>query len=147
MSDEPSGCLEGDQTCIPTPTPPFASQACVYRLVLDGQPIPDCPTTYPTGPLALYSAFNDDRGCGACSCGGPTGGTCGGKILVSDQQDCSDAFEYDVGTGCEQFSVDTRPTHTSGDYHLSPGTCSVAKAPAATGGVTPAGDALVVCCP
>lgn len=148
LSGEPSsGCLSDEQSCVPTPGLPFASQTCVYRLVLDGQPIPQCPASYSTGPSVLYNAFSDDRSCGACSCSGPAGGKCSGKILVSNQEDCSEAFEYDVGTGCQQFSLDARPTHASGSYDLSPGTCSVAGAPVAMGGVLPTGDALVVCCP
>lgn len=141
-------CESNDEACVPLPAAPFSSQVCVYRVVLEGEPIPTCPAAYPRGPQALYSSFSDDRECGACTCEGPTGGSCGGKIFISDADDCSDSVEYTIGSGCQQFMLDSPPESVEAELVLTAtGTCSVAARPQPIGQARPSGSALVVCCP
>jgi hypothetical protein len=118
----------------------------VYRVVLEGEPIPTCPTSF-ARPEVLYSELADQRACGPCNCSGPTGGRCEGKVTISDGEDCSSGFEYDIGTGCQAFSLDEGPDFAIVSSELSPGSCAVAAQPTPSGAVTPTGSATVVCCP
>jgi hypothetical protein len=98
------GCGAG-QRCVPRAPAPAAR--CVLAT---GAAI--CPAGYgATG--AVYTGFADARTCSACSCGGPTGGSCDGVHLqqsficsASDASfidkplglgDCGDEFSYRLG--------------------------------------------------
>lgn len=139
-------CADANQACAPTPGSPFSSQSCVYRVVLEGETMPSCPPSHARATAMLYSSLSDDRDCGECTCDGPTGGSCEGTVLLSSGDDCSSASEYSVGSGCQPFSLPRSPTSIAADYVLTPGSCAVASQPEPTGSVTPAGNALVVCC-
>lgn len=143
---EPGTCTGSGELCTPTPRPPFASQLCVFRVVPEGQDLPDCPSAYPNGREPLYSSFTDERDCSGCSCSGPTGGKCAGKLTLSDEQSCSAGFDYTLGSGCQQFQLDTSPARLDAQYTLVPGTCGIASDTEPTGGAIPSGSATVVCC-
>lgn len=145
-STERGACTEDGQQCVPTPTKPFSSQVCVYRVVLEGEQIPSCPASYPRADV-LYSTFTDQRGCGPCSCAGPTGGRCEGTVTISSAEDCAHGFEYGIGTGCQLFSLPGGSAHASVSPELTQGTCKATALPEPTGAVKPSGNATVVCCP
>jgi hypothetical protein len=139
-------CATDEQACVPTPEAPFSSQLCVYRVVLEGEAIPACPASHARPAATLYTSFSDDRDCAECTCTGLTGGSCEGTVRLSSGDDCSESVEYTLGSGCQSFSLPRSPTRIAGDYTLTPGSCAVESEPMPTGAVTPAGNALVVCC-
>lgn len=135
-----------EQTCVPTPSPPFASQLCVYRVVRAGQDAPPCPDSYPNGPESLFTSFEDERDCGECDCSGPSGGECGGHVNVSNNG-CDAGVPYDIGTGCKQLQLQgDKPSSVSVDYTMKPGTCGVASPPEPIGEAVPSGNFRAVCC-
>jgi hypothetical protein len=140
-------CTDASGLCAPTPRLPYPSRLCVVRVVPEGQALPECPPEYPNGGEALYASFSDERGCSACTCEVPTGGACSGTLTLSDGGDCSNGFEYTLGSGCKTFGFGTQPAHISGKYVLEEsGTCGVASDTQPTGDATPSGSATVVCC-
>lgn len=143
---EMGSCTEPGELCVPTPPNPFASQLCVFRVVPEGQEPPECPAAYPHARDALYSSFDDERACSTCTCSGPTGGRCDGKLTLSSGPDCSSGFEYTLGSGCQQFGLGTQPAQLDGEYALVKGTCGIASDVEPTGGATPSGSATIVCC-
>ena len=146
-ADPPAAaCSDASGQCVPTPGLPYASQLCVVRVVPEGQALPACPAEYPNGGDALYATFSDERGCSACTCAGPSGGTCSGTLTLSDGHDCNSTFEYVLGSGCKSFAFAAQPTHLGAKYALEPGTCGVAIDPQPVGEAAPSGSATVVCC-
>lgn len=139
-------CTGTGELCIPTPSPPYVSQLCVFRVVPEGQDLPDCPDAYPNSREPLYSSFTDERDCSGCTCSGPTGGKCAGKLTLSDEQTCSGDFDYTLGSGCQQFQLGTPPARLGAQYTLVPGTCGIASDTKPIGGAVPSGSATVVCC-
>lgn len=143
---EMGSCNGEGELCTPTPRPPFASQPCVFRVVSEGQDLPECPASYPNARDPLYASFTDERACSTCSCRAPTGGSCSGKLTLSAGQSCSNAFEYTLGSGCKQFGLATPPTQLNAQYTLVPGSCGIASDTEPTGSAIPSGSATVVCC-
>ena len=150
LASDMGTCVDPSQVCAPTPGSPYASQVCVMSVVLEGHALPACPADYPNPNEPLYETFLDGRGCTACGCGSPTGGSCSGNLLLSGGGDCSGGVEYSLGSGCKQFNLGSgtiQPSHVGGQYTVVPGTCSVASAAHANGGIaTPNGSVTVVCC-
>lgn len=147
LSASGDNCGPDGSTCAKTPEPPFASQLCIYRVVLPGQPLPTCPESYPNGPEAFYTELTDERDCSACQCSAPEGGSCGGIVSLALGDVCDEDFEYQLGSGCKQFGFASRPKQIAAEYELVAGTCSVALEPQPLGAVEPTGNAHVVCCP
>ncbi|HYQ04791.1 MAG TPA: hypothetical protein VER96_39220 [Polyangiaceae bacterium] len=148
-------CDDPNQVCTRLPEKPYRSPLCVTRLIPEGQDLPQCPAGYPHPVEPLYAAATDQRGCTACTCGNPSGGTCAGSINISSGNDCSAAQgEYIVGMGkplCQRFNMGdgpVRPTRVIGDLSASqPGACSVAiKSQSTMGKAFPSGEVSVVCC-
>lgn len=134
----------GDQSCFPTPTAPFASQLCVYRVVRDGQRAPACPEEYPDGPELLYTTFVDERTCGECECTGLIGGACKGEVTIGNTPSCTVPEDtYTLGEPC---AVVQSPEFVAVEYALTPGTCGVESEPEALGDVVPSGNFHAVCC-
>jgi hypothetical protein len=133
------------QSCFPTPPDPFASQLCVYRVVLEGQAAPTCPEAYPSGPHLLYSTFEDERKCGPCTCQGLTGGKCEGQVTINAAE-CGQATSlatYKIGDACLKIQ-DVKTVVTR--YMMTPGTCGVAEEPVTVGEIVPTGRFHAVCC-
>jgi hypothetical protein len=144
---EPGSCTGPGELCTPTPSKGgYASQLCVYRVVSEGQNLPECPAAYPNAHEPLYESFTDERGCSSCVCSGLIGGACTGKLMLSSGASCSSEFEYILGTGCQKFTLSTSPAQLGAQYTLVPGTCGVARDTEPTGGAVPSGSATVVCC-
>ena len=141
-------CTGAGELCIPTPDRPYASRLCVFRVVPEGQDLPDCPASYPNARDALYESFADERRCSDCSCGGPTGGSCAGKLTLSNASSCtSSGFDYTLDSGCKSFSLASPPARLSAvQYTLTPGTCGIASDTGPIGGAIPSGSATAVCC-
>ena len=144
---EMGSCTGAGELCTPTPRPPFASQLCVFRVVAEGQDFPECPPDYPNARDPLYASFTDERACSDCKCSPPAGGSCAGKLTLSTGQSCSNSFEYTLGSGCKQFSLDKQASQVGAQYTLVPGSCGIASDTKPTGGAIPSGSATVVCCP
>ncbi len=144
LTDVPEACGSEHQ-CTPTPSAPFASQLCVYRVVRAGQAAPPCPDSYPNGPDELYTAFEDERECGECECSGPDGGTCGGQVNVSANA-CDAGTAYQIGSGCKQLILNAPPKNVEVHYTMTPGTCGIASEPEPIGAVVPSGNYHAVCC-
>jgi hypothetical protein len=142
-----TACSDGSGLCAPTPGLPYPSQLCVVRVVAEGQALPACPDQYPNGGDALYTSFSDERGCSACACDGPSGGSCSGTLTLTDGQECSSKLEYVLGSGCKSFAFAAPPAHLGAKYALEePGTCGVASDTQPIGEATPSGSATIVCC-
>ena len=144
-SSEPGQCAAG-QACVTSPAPPFSSQVCVYRVALEDAPVPSCPEQYPSGPSLFHRELKDTRACGDCVCEGPSGGSCEATVRLSAREDCGEALEYEVGSGCAQYQLDGPPTHVEATYKLEAGSCAAAGNAEALGEVKPAGTPWVVCC-
>ncbi|HET7544780.1 MAG TPA: hypothetical protein VFK05_33160 [Polyangiaceae bacterium] len=152
---EPSGtyvCDDPTQVCAPTPPPPYASRLCMVSQVSATSTIPQCPEGYPNQTL-LYEKIANNRGCTDCVCGGVTGGSCGGKLLVSTRPDCSDhPYDYPLGSGCQPFNLgpgNIRPTSITVQTSVTtPGTCSITtQSQPDDGRAVESGPVTVVCCP
>jgi len=142
-----TACTDGSGLCAPTPGLPYPSQLCVVRVVPEGQALPSCPAEYPSGGNALYATFSDERSCSACTCDGPSGGSCSGTLTLTDGQVCSSSFEYTLGSGCKTFSFTAQPAHLGAKYALEEsGACGVGRDSQPTGDALPSGSATVVCC-
>lgn len=143
---EPGSCTGEGELCTPTPERPFVSQLCVYQVVPEGQDFPECPAGYPHPREPLYDSFTDGRKCSSCRCTGLTGGTCAGTLTLNNQLSCGSGFDYQLGSGCKQFSFSTPPSELDAHYTLVPGTCGISSDTEPTGGAIPSGSATVVCC-
>ncbi|MES1185266.1 MAG: hypothetical protein ABUL60_15755 [Myxococcales bacterium] len=144
---EPGSCTGDGELCTPTPGAPYASQLCVFRIVPEGQELPECPSEYPHAREPLYESFTDERGCSSCSCTGLIGGSCAGTLtLGTTGQSCGTGFEYKLGSGCLSFGFATPPVQLDAEYTLMPATCGIARDTEPTGGALPSGSATVVCC-
>jgi len=142
-------CDDPAQVCAPPPPAPYVSRLCVFSVILEAQSPPACPADYPAPHEPLYATFSDDRGCSACACSSVSGGTCTGTVTVSDGDNCVGPAEYNFGGGCRPFDLgpgNVRPNSAGAEYSLTPGSCSVASAPHATGNAAPSGNVTVVCC-
>jgi hypothetical protein len=146
QTPEAGTCTGAGELCTPTPRPPYASQLCVFRLVPEGQALPECPAAYPNSRDALSSTFSDNRSCSSCTCAGLKGGSCSGKLTLTNGQDCSSGFDYTLGTGCQAFGLASPPSQVGAQYTLVPGACGIASDSKPIGGATPSGSATVVCC-
>lgn len=133
----------GEAACFPTPLRPFASQLCVYQLLVAGQRPPTCPEEYPTGPELLYEVWDDQRACGECECAGPDGGRCNGEVTYGSSSDCSQSSKYVIGADCKEIP---KPSHWQVHYSMVPGRCSVATEPEPVGAVVPSGNYHALCC-
>ena len=143
-------CDDSRQVCAPSPPIPFASQLCVTHVVLEGQPVPECPSAYPKFYQTLYETYTDARGCSDCTCGNVTGGSCTGKATMSSGSTCTAGVEFSPSTGCKVFDVGpgvgVHPSSAGGEYTVVPGTCSVAIPSMPTGSATHSGTGWAVCC-
>jgi len=143
-------CDDDRDVCAPSPPIPYASQLCVVKAVLEGQPIPQCPSAYPSFYQTLHEAYTDARGCSDCTCGNVSGGSCTGTALISSGIDCSAGPEFAPSTVCKVFDLGSgggvHPTHVGGKYVATAGTCNVAVPSTPFGMAVPSGYAHVVCC-
>jgi hypothetical protein len=150
-------CDDPDQVCARTPEPPYISALCVTRIIGEGEELPECPAAYSHRYDPLYGNVTDTRGCSACVCSAPSGGSCTGKITISGGLDCSSpGKDYVLSTPsaptplCQPFNLGAggiHPTHVIGQYVVTPpGTCNVTTKPTPTGSAKPSGRVTVVCC-
>jgi hypothetical protein len=146
---QPTGtCEDANQVCAPTPDGQYLTTLCVFRNSIEGQPPWDCPDEYPIRK-EYYERYTDSRGCTDCGCGSVTGGSCSGKLLMSRDNDCSEAVEFALGGACKVFNLGSGTIHPSsvgGVYTVTAGTCSVATPPQPTGKAVPSGALTQVCC-
>ncbi len=70
------GC-NGQFSCLPKPDAGFLTGACVMKSGVNA-----CPAGVFTKQHVFYTGFTDSRGCSACGCDAPAGGTCGASVQV-----------------------------------------------------------------
>lgn len=141
------GAALDDVSTPPTPTAPYRTGLCVYRV---GDPPPaTCPADYPSGPLLYFSGLSDTRTCSACQCGAPSGGSCEGILRVFAHSGCSgpvDTTAYSAGSGCLVGSLFDSPNSVTTDLTVTdPGECEVEIPPRIEGDLSATG-ATAVCC-
>jgi len=93
---EPVECSSGT-LCLGAPPEAFNLGFCVFQ---EGNVT--CPGGYPNR-LLRYASFDDTRGCGACSCGAPSGFSCDWSFVISDDAVCTETPLS--STGCVSFDV------------------------------------------
>jgi hypothetical protein len=171
----PSGgsCMPSSSTSVPPVTWSSASETCKYSSVVDlggctnnafciAKPaapfggvcvsqsgdVP-CPGGYATKHL-YYTGTSDSRGCSACACNSPTGGTCQapGGIQFFSQPSCNNiTYSQPFPVGCQNIGIgDIKSAETSSmQFTLqTAGTCT-------SSGGQPQGSAsaaspFTVCC-
>jgi hypothetical protein len=142
-----AGCSDAD-VCIALPGASYGAKACVYSTA--DPPPSACPAGYVSAPPAVfYADVADTRACGACSCGGPTGGSCSGTVSLFGGTGCTGATgsaTASVGTSCQSYSgLSPTPGSVEAHYTVTAGSCAVSAAPQPTG--TAAGSSpTTVCC-
>jgi hypothetical protein len=145
--DSPGGC-QAAQQCVPDPIPPFGTTMCIWHP--GSVSCPAAPAPYSNAAGVYYTDFSDTRGCGPCTCSGPTGGSCAGTIGLwgTLASTCSGtaAVTYSLGSGCKPYSgLSNDPGYVQATYALTAGSCSVSGQPQADGNVTGTGS-VTVCC-
>lgn len=129
------GCSDPDMTCPAIPSPPdFA--ICLYH-VSDVS----CPDSYPEKHL-VYSDFDDQRACSACTCSAPAGGSCSANLHVFKDSVCSTPLLGSVplsslGSPCFDITPAGSPlgSKTVTALAYTPGSC-------APSGGEPSGDVV-----
>lgn len=86
-------CGDG-KVCAPAPGPPFAAGLCIHR---PGDVA--CPAGDYDQRLLRYTGVDDARGCAACECDSPEGGTCSAEILFSYTNTCTDDYLHLINPG------------------------------------------------
>jgi hypothetical protein len=137
------------QVCSPrTPTSALAGP-CVAR---PGDET--CPTQYPNKTLYYDGQYEDDRACGECECGAPTGGACscaedgGCTVEVSNGTVCGAERTNLPANGQSCGALTASATGTSAQLTQAlvseSGTCEPTPG-SSSGEVTPTGP-VTVCC-
>jgi hypothetical protein len=146
--DSPGGCT-ATQQCVPPPSPPFGATLCIWQS--GNVSCPAAPSLY-TNPIGVYyTDVSDTRGCGPCTCAGPTGGSCAGSIGLwgtTGGMGCpgTATASYTLGTTCKAYSgLFANPGYVKATYTLTAGSCSVSAQPQPDGGVAGTGP-VTVCC-
>ena len=137
LSLAPGGCAGGN-VCVPQPGAPFASGACVRQ----AGDLP-CPAGPYTKRRVVYGGADDTRGCSACSCGTPSGGSCQGTLALRSGVGCTG---NNLGSGSVPGCV-TKPAGSGyfvANASLVGATCQQSGG-APTGTVTPTGPTTVCC--
>jgi hypothetical protein len=142
-----SGC-SGASACVAAPASPYRAGLCVYSTA--DPPPAACPAGYEeSAPIVLYAGTADTRACGACTCGGPIGGSCAGTVSLFGAAGCTGATgaaSYTLGSSCRAYSgLSPAPGSVEASVTVSAGSCSVQAMPQPTGGVTPAMPTTVCC--
>jgi hypothetical protein len=77
-----AGCSGGD-VCAVGPVAPFDLTSCIYHF----GDVP-CPAPY-DDRFTAYAGYDDGRGCGACTCGAASGGSCLGEVRIHETATCT----------------------------------------------------------
>jgi hypothetical protein len=139
----PQGLLTGgcraNQLCAPRPGSPFESRLCIWA----AGALP-CPSGYDHDRRVFYSGASDTRACAACTCGDPTGVSCGGTVLLYSDASCPADAPASAPLGATCFDAGKNTQATRYMPATSGGSCSA-------GGGQPSGDCeptgpTTVCC-
>lgn len=94
-----AGCSDGD-VCAVAPNDPYGTTTCIYQ----AGDLP-CPSPYDERHVA-YGGYDDGRSCDACSCTGPSGGSCPGEVWIYANTGCT--AQHDIvpanGSTCIMFT-------------------------------------------
>jgi hypothetical protein len=135
------GCAGG--VCAPVGNGDYDGPACIARAGEE-----PCPAGWPAQTI-VYADFTDDRQCGACACGAPSGTTCsGGSYTIYDFDGCAGGNTVVVDSA-SCVNVSDQWEMSTGSAELTPpvaagGTCQ-ASAGAPTGAVTGLGPRTICC--
>jgi hypothetical protein len=130
------GCGAG-QVCVPKPPAPTIKSCVLYSGA----------HACPTGTTKLqnadwYTGSNDARGCSACGCVNPTGGSCAGLVVHVGNDYTCDPDDADVHPGNKTcFQGYTPGLQVNG----APSNGSCTPASAVTGALTPTGKHSICC--
>jgi hypothetical protein len=81
-----TGCNAG-HACLPKPKDPFVSGLCVQKDGVNAcPPVAGSPFTQ---QHIFYAGVDDTRGCSACACTSPTGGTCSASVTWYPTTNCT----------------------------------------------------------
>ncbi|HZU84709.1 MAG TPA: hypothetical protein VE987_17385 [Polyangiaceae bacterium] len=147
-ADTGAGCAPAER-CVAAPgAGGYGAKLCIYTT--SATPPSACPAGYASGaPIVVYSGYTDTRGCGACACSGPSGGSCSGTIEIYGSGGCTGSngsATYTLGTACQAYSgLSPVPGSVKASYVVTGGSCSVQSQPPATGAVTATGPTTVCC--
>jgi hypothetical protein len=146
--DSPGGCTEATTQCVAAPTSPYATNVCIYSAA--DPPPTSCPAGYSANPpTVIYAGSTDTRGCGSCTCSGPSGGACSGSITLYGGAACTGnagSATYALGTVCQGYGgLAPVPGSVKASYTVASGTCSVQAQPLPTGSAAPTGPTTVCC--
>ncbi len=140
------GFLDSVQLCAPTAEPSLCddggpciadnSDVCVWQ---EGEA--ECPEGYPAA-ITGYSGSNDERECGDCDCGTPSG-ICDSSIAL--QTDACGAGQTVTNADCINSGATavTSATYTPGDQMLS---CDGGTGTAPISGSVEPTDPVTICC-
>jgi hypothetical protein len=144
----PSSSCGPDRACLQTPMTPDPPRLCYMRAGRAGA----CPAApYIFGPEVYFTdpeKFTDTRGCSACTCGAPGGGSCTNPIALNLRTDSMCNFPglnlpFMVPAECQ--SLNNQGFLITADFALSPGSC-VPDGGAPTGSVTSSSPVVSFCC-
>jgi hypothetical protein len=137
-----AGCTSANQLCVRSAGASFETALCISQV---GDV--SCPAQDYTERTLMFTSVADTRGCADCTCGDPTGITCGGTVTLYTNNPCSGngTGVPTTGTcvaapGLEYFHAGTYAVTTG----PTGGSCDPAGG-AATGEATP-GDPVTICC-
>jgi len=135
------------RACAPTQAPGLCSQGvCMpaldptFMLCIEQAGDQTCPSDYPN-KRTEYTSVSDTRGCSACTCGAPTGITCGGRWYWFTDSNCQAANPASASLPATCTGI-----NKSAEYQAAPtgGSCG-ASASSPTGSAQGAG-AQTFCC-
>nr|MCH9685221.1 hypothetical protein [Deltaproteobacteria bacterium] len=140
LPHDAAGCGDG-RGCAPPPSAEFGEQLCIYR---PGDV--ECPDGDFSERRVRYLDFEDNRGCTACECGSPTGGSCNVDIEFSYVDECIANYVTmtDPGGGC--LTLFGEPPHSGEMVNTEVTGASCGAFGGEPQGVVAAADPVTVCC-
>ncbi len=136
------GCPSGE-LCAPGPASPFSSAECVMQ---PGSATA-CPAGYPSGPQVFFSGVDDNRGCSACACTGPTGGTCTIASPAIDTGCPTTGSTLSAPSACTAFMPPDTVKLASQPTVTGPGSCTLSGGGAPMGTAAGSGPTSFCCTP
>lgn len=121
---------------------PGSGAACVYQR---GQLSACPPGPYGGDPLVIATEIVDDRGCVACDCSAPSGGSCDGLTSRLYSSETCSQFATDIPhpSGCITTEKGSKQLIDT-NLVLSPGTCTASGGELS--GEVAVGEYLTLCC-
>jgi hypothetical protein len=144
-----SGAAPNGDTCV-------SGGACVpnvgggFQLCIEQGGTPSCPSGFTAHTWTVGTSFTDGRGCGSCTCKGPTAQCTDAKVSFFSDGACSDAGvigSVALDGNCNSITASGNPTAHSFQYsaNVANEQCSTGSAQS-NGDVTASGTVSTICC-